>query len=129
MSFSGKWYEKLISAVLVALITGYIFGSILFFIDMKTLSNDYIKDNKTYKTELIKIKKDIVNNDSLYSEKNKAINYRFDIYSDKNSIQHKKLGEELKRFEYVVLKGNQKMLKELQELRKIQETVYLIATK
>ncbi len=127
MSFGVKWYEKLISSIIVIVVAAYLIGSIVFFIDMKTLSSDYIKDNKTYKTELINIKRDIIKNDSINTEKNKALNYRFDVYSDSNANQHKEMNEELKRFEYVMLKGNKKLMIELKELRKIQESVFLVA--
>jgi hypothetical protein len=129
MSFGVKWWEKLVSAILVIIVSGYILGSILFFIDMKSMSKIYIEDNKTYKTELINIKTDLNRIDSMNKEKNKAMNYRFDAFNDSNAEQHKDLNTELKRFEYVVLKGNKEMMRELKELRKIQESVFLVAKK
>jgi len=128
MSFGKTWLEKTISSILIVIISAYLIGSIIFFID----TNSNYKQIQYNTTEINKQNQKILKQDSIYSLKNQTTNSRVDKYININTEQHKKLelkvekmNKNIENLIYVVNNNNEKMKKEFQNLQQSQNYTFI----
>jgi hypothetical protein len=114
MNFGVDFKEKIINSVLITLISVYIIGSILFFVDVKSIIIDYNNVKLENDTKFNNLSKKDIELTSNF----KIFNNEIEKIKNINNEQYTKISDELKSFEFVVLKSNDKLLKELEKIRK-----------
>lgn len=125
MNFGKKIdLSRIIPTIIASIATAYLIGSMIFFVNMSAFSRTYENQANDFNNELIALKIDLKNTnknqfrlDTVGNYKFNLINIRINDINNTNSTEHVSIIKELKQFKYIVLKGNDKLLKELKTIQ------------